>query len=330
MHVLFTTDLLDALFQFLASLVPSGTQLSDPLFVRALVAVQLACIICGGVGSLVVGNRMAFFSDALAHCAFAGIGIGLLVGSLGNLLHDDSVYLSWGIPAIMVTFGICTGLAIAFVRDNTTLASDTVIGVFFAGAIGFGAMILKAINTRSYLSPETFLFGDPLFVNTEDVEVLLLLALATAAILLWIHNRLVFASFSPSLARSRQISVRMCNYIFIVLLAVIVNLCLKTVGALLVNALLVVPAATASNVSRNLRQMFWASVAISMATGFIGPWASWEIRVPGLKQFGWSGTIVVVGVLFFFASMVIPRITRRIRQRIFPEISAAGANLPAA
>src|SRR5207248_6381394 len=159
------------------------------------------------------------------------------------------------------------GLGIAYVRERTALASDTVIGVFFAGAIGFGAMLFKALNARSYMTPENFLFGDPTYVSTVDLLALLVLTLLTGAVLAWIYNQLVFTSFNASLARSRRFSMRLCNYLFIVLLAVIVNLSLKTVGALLINALLVVPAATAGNLSRNLRQMFWLSLGLSLFVG---------------------------------------------------------------
>src|SRR5438874_2315748 len=84
----------------------------------------------------------------------------------------------------------------------------------------------------------------------------------SALLLAWMYNSLVFASFNPSLARSRRVPVRWCNYLFIVLLAVIVNVCLRVVGALLINAMLVVPAAAAGNVARNMKQLFWITVVL--------------------------------------------------------------------
>src|SRR3954469_20492038 len=93
---------------------------------RSLIAVIVVSLICGAVGSLVVGNRMAFFSDALAHCAFAGIALGML-----GLLAVDALKASgyWVLPAVMVAFGVAVGVAIVYVRETTGLASDTVIGV---------------------------------------------------------------------------------------------------------------------------------------------------------------------------------------------------------
>jgi zinc transport system permease protein len=298
---------LDFVTKALADLAPQDSVWSLPNVIQGLFAVVLVCIICGAVGSLVVGNRMAFFSDALAHCAFAGVGIGMLIGIIVGSVKNDA-FDHWGVPLITVLFGMLTGLAIAYVKEKSVLANDTVIGVFFAGAIGFGAMLFKTLNVRSYVSPETILFGDPLYVGSGELLVLFLLFICTAALLFWLYNRFVFSSFNPSLARSRQISMRLFNYVFIVLLALIVNLSLKIVGALLINALLIVPAAAAANISRNMRQMFWLSIFLSLVSGLVGAWCGQTLgfRDPGsgeMVHFGWSGTIVVLSVLLFFLSL---------------------------
>src|SRR5205814_2989121 len=124
--------------------------------------------------------------------------------------------------------------AIAFVREKTGLASDTVIGVFFAGAVGFGGMLFGALS-RTNLSPETFLFGNVLAVYEGDLLWLFGLGVLLVVVLARRYNHFVLTSFNPSLARSRGVPLRWCNYLLIVLLALIVNLCLRAVGALLIN-----------------------------------------------------------------------------------------------
>lgn len=287
----------DAIRQF-CGYFPESTFFSLGFNVRGLLAVILVSLICGAVGSLVVGNRMAFFSDALAHCAFAGVGLGLLIGLLTEAAKEGPFY-RWGLPVLMVGFGILVGAGIAFVREKTALANDTVIGVFFAGAMGLGAVLLKHLSKQTYFNPENFLFGDLMTVNSEDLVLLLVLGIITAGVLAWMYNRLVFTSFNTSLARSRQIPVRACNYLFIVLLALIVNLCLKIVGALLINALLIVPAATAGNLCRNMRQLFWATIGLCLFVGVGGQWLSWDLRIAG-----GGGSIVVLSVFLFFLSML--------------------------
>ncbi len=280
---------------------------------RAVLAVLLVTAICGMVGALVVGNRMAFFSDAMAHCAFAGVALGILLTlALGSGSHPEEFH--WLVPIVMVGFGALVGLAIAFVKENTDLASDTVIGVFFAGAIGFGAMLLTALKQHRAIDPETFLFGSPFFVQDIDFVYLLVLFALVVILLVMRYNQLLLVSFNPSLARSRRISLRLNNYLFILLLALIVNLSIVAVGALLINAMLIVPAATASNVARNLRQMFWITFGISIAAGLSGLYLSsgFAMRLSSGTEieFGPSGTIICVSVLLFFVSMLAPRIRR--------------------
>jgi len=287
--------------------------------VRAFLAVILVSLICGAVGSLVVGNRMAFFSDALAHCAFAGVALGFLL-ALGAGVSDPDAFYDWAVP-VMVLFGVVVGLLIAWVREKTGLASDTVIGIFFAGAIGFGAILLRLVahRTARRFDPETFLFGDPLTVTSAEVVWMLLLLLVTLGMLAWLYNELIFTSFSPSLARSRRLRVRLSQYLFVVLLAVIVNLCLKTVGALLINALLIVPAATASNLSRNLRQYFWMTMGLCLFVGIAGHVLSWEVSVAtargGQISFGAGGIMVVLSVVLFALSVLVARLPRFWLQR---------------
>jgi zinc transport system permease protein len=291
--------------------------------VRALLAILLVSLICGSVGSMVVGNRMAFFSDALAHCAFAGVALGLLLALVTGAQKED--FKSW-IGLIMVAFGVVIGLGIARVREKTSLASDTVIGVFFAGAIGLGAVFMKAVSGRArYFNLENFLFGNPLDATSGDILVLLVLLVPTAVFLFFLYNSLVFTSFNPSLARSRRVPTRLCNYLFIALLGVIVNLCLQVAGALLINALLIVPAATAANLSRNMRQLFWLSTLMCVFVGLGGQFLHWEIRVPepgtnNVIQFGLSGITVVLSVILFFFSMLIKPAMERALLRINPAL----------
>jgi zinc transport system permease protein len=305
---------LDRGIEAFTRLFPPLTFFSFEFNVRATLAVLLVSLACGVVGSLVVGNRMAFFSDALAHCAFAGVALGFLL-ALAAGVHNPPDFAHWVTP-VMVVFGICVGLLIAVVREKTSLANDTVIGVFFAGAIGLGAIILPFVSRRRYFNPENFLFGDPLTVTSQELLYLFALVLVTGIVLALLYNDIVFASFNPSLALSRKVRVRLCNFTFIVLLALIVNLCLQTVGALLINAMLVVPAATTANLCRNMRQLFWCTVGLCLFVGAAGLALSWTITVAASSStnrisFGIGGIMVVLSVLLFFTSMLLgPRLRR--------------------
>ncbi len=293
--------LIDEFVSWFSDLFPPNSWLSFTFNVYALLALILVCFVCGAVGSMVVGNRMAFFSDALSHCAFAGVAVGILLAVAVGVRPAN--FPRWVLP-IMIAFGVLIGVLIAFVRERTSLSNDTVIGVFFAAAIGLGAMLMRIGGRQGLFNLEQFLFGDPLTARGLDIELLLYLAILTALILYFLFNQMVFASFSPSLARSRQMSIRLCHYLFIVLLAVIVNLCVFTAGVMLINAMLLVPAATAALLSRNMRQFFARSVLLCLLLGVGGQWLSWQISsINPNFEVGIGGTIVVLSVLFFFVTL---------------------------
>jgi len=277
----------------------------ETFVLKGVLAVILVCAMCGMLGSMVVGNRMAFFSDAMAHCAFAGVALGYLSVLLSG---GDKALATWVVPLVMVAVGIAVGAAMVYVRDNTGLAHDTVIGVFFALAIGFGAMLYQVLSVKFSFNPESFFFGNLVLIPDEDLFFLIVLAVVVTPLFTWRYNQLVFASFNPTLGRTRGLSLTLNNYLFIIILALVVNLSLKVVGALLINAMLVVPGAAAANLSRNLRQMFWLTFAFCLGSGLLGFALrnTLEVRIGGGAPiaFGPSGVIVVTSVAVFFATMV--------------------------
>lgn len=295
---------LDEAIQQFCSLFPDLSFWSWQHQVRGFLAILLVALVCGAVGSLVVSKRMAFFSDALAHCSFAGVALGLIIGLVFGIVAEE--YRNW-ILLIMVVFGILMGLLIAYVQEQSSLPSDTVIGVFFAAAIGLGAVVMRPLRGRGGFNLENFLFGNPLEVTSLDLIWLALLLVVTAVVLYRHYNTLVFASFNPSLARSRQLPVRFTQYLFIALIGLVINLCLAIVGVLLVNAFLIVPAAASANLCRNMRQLFWSSIAMCLAAGWGGQYLAWEIRIPDPPrppvEFGVGGLIVLLCVLFFVITM---------------------------
>ncbi|MHB1424400.1 MAG: metal ABC transporter permease [Gemmataceae bacterium] len=293
-----------------AGLAPVDSFFAWDFNIKALLALGLVSLCCGAIGSLVVGGRMAFFSDALAHCSFAGISIGFFVflffgPKSGHDANANKLFWDW-VTLIMAVFGVAAGCGIVWVRNVTGLSSDTVIGVFFAGAVGLAAALRDYINDRALFNLEDFLFGNPLLVSSLHLILLICLVVFTVLLLSRIYNNLLLASFNPSLALSRRVPVRLNNYLFIILLALTVNLCLRFVGALLINALLIIPAATAVNLSRNMRQLFWRTIALSFFLSILGQWISWDMEMGGhIRKLGLSGTIVILNVLAFIFSMTL-------------------------
>lgn len=299
-----TAHPLDQLLFRLTQLFPDGNFFAYDWNLRALLALILVGFVCGCVGSLVVAGRMAFFSDALAHCAFAGVSLGfLLFEAILAGVRPASEFWSWVTP-VMIAFGLLVGWLIVVVRERTGLSSDTIIGVFFAAAIGLAALLRKLIVKRDLFNLEDFLFGDPLLIRSADLLLLGSLAVLTPIALYWLYNPLLLAGLDASLARARRIPVSTVQLLFVLLLAVVVNVSLRCVGALLVNALLVVPAATAANFGRNLRQVFWLGIIFSISACVLGHLLAWEVEAATKTKLGIPGAVILLSVLLFLLSLL--------------------------
>ncbi len=297
------TEWLDQLIQALARGAPAGSFFSHGWYLHGLLALVFVSLSCGAVGSLVVGGRMAFFSDALAHCAFASVSVGFVLFTKLLPHGERDEFWSW-VTLVMVVFGMLIGYSIALVRERTGLSSDTIIGVFFAGAIGLAGALRKIMQDRSLFTLEDFLFGDPLLVQPQEIVYLGVMLLAVAVGLAFVYNDLLLVGVSNSLALSRNVRGRLASYLFIMLLALVVNLCVRTVGVLLINALLVVPAATAFNLSRNLRQAFWITIFLCLSCSLGGLWLDWETSMRYNLTLGIPGAIVLLTVAAFVLSIL--------------------------
>ncbi len=228
---------------------------------RALWAVFLIAPMCAAMGVQVVNFGMAFYSDAISHSAFTGVALGIL------LAVDPMIS--------MVVFGIFVGLGITRVREKSELSSDTVIGVFFSFVVALGIVIISA---RKGLTKnlEGILYGDILTITDGEVLWMALLSLAVTIFLIFGYNRLLLLGINRHLARSRGVRVVFYDYLFAILLALVVTVSIRAVGLLLVTALLVIPAATARNLAKNASQMFWYAIGLSFVSGFAGLYLSYR------------------------------------------------------
>ena len=220
----------------------------------ALLAVLLISPLLGALGTVVVANRMAFFSEAVGHAAFTGIAIGVILG-----LADPM----WS----MIGFALVLTLAIAWVRRRGGLSSDTAIGLVMAFTVSLGIVILS--RGGDFARYTNFLIGDMLAISPRDVVWLAALGAVSAGLFLVFFNRLLLATMSPSLARSRTKHAGAAELVFACLLAVVVTCALPWIGILVINALLILPAAAARNLARNTAGFFGWSIAVALVTGVV-------------------------------------------------------------
>lgn len=258
---------------------------TDYGFMRlALLAVLFLAPLLGALGTVVVANRLAFFSEAIGHAAFTGIALGVIFG-LANPL--------WS----MVGFALLLTLAITWVRRRGGLSSDTAIGLVMAFTVSLGIVILS--KGGDFARFTNFLIGDMLGVTAGDVAALGLLAVIVLGLFLVFFNRLLLASVSPALARSRARHPGAAELVFASMLAVVVTFSLPWIGILVINALLILPAAAARNLSRSAAGFFGWSVAVAMVSGVTG------LVVSFYASTATGATIVLVAMAFYLATLLV-------------------------
>ena len=230
---------------------------------NALLALLLMAPLFGLLSTMIVTGRMSFFSDALGHSAFTGIAIGAICGMAAP---------TWA----AVGFSVAFALLFSFVRSRSNQAADTLIGVFSSTAVALGIFV-ATMGGGSFTKYNKYLIGDILSVTPGEIGMLALVLLAV--IIFWVlcANRLTLTAIHPQLASSRGIPVGLSQTLFIVAIAVVVTLSISSVGLLILNSLMVLPGASARNISRNLRQYHGFSVLFALIAGIGGLVASYYL-----------------------------------------------------
>lgn len=255
------------------------------LFMKnALLGVLLVTPIFGLLGTMVVSNRMAFFSDALGHSALTGIAIGVVFGISQPL---------WS----MIFFSVLLSVLILIVKDSNTASTDTIIGVFSSTAVALGIMILSIRG--GFAKYSVYLIGDLLSIGTTDLLILIIVFIVVIVLWFLLFNKLLMISVNQSLARSRGINVRLYDYLFTMIMAVIVTISIQWVGILIISSLLILPAAAARNISKNMRQYHIYSVSIAVVSGLSGLILSY------FQGTATGATIVVISSAFFAVTFLL-------------------------
>lgn len=230
---------------------------------NALLAVVMIAPLFGTLGTMAVDNKMAFFSDALGHSALTGIAIGVVLGWSSQM-------------AAMLLFGILWAVLITFVKQNSKMSADTIISVFSSTSVALGLVVLS--RGGAFARYSSVLVGDVLAVTQSDLLWLLVALAGTFAVWTVLFNPLLLTSVNAPLARSRGVRARLTEYIFTMLVAVAVMVSIRWVGVMLINSLLILPAAASRNVARSAAGYMRISVLIALVCGVTGLIASYYLN----------------------------------------------------
>lgn len=254
---------------------------------NALLAVLIIAPLFGLISTMIVGGRMSFFSDALGHSAFTGIAIGAIAGVAAPTY-------------VAVVFSIVFALLFSLIRHKSHQAADTLIGVFSSTAVALGIFI-ATLNGGSFTKYNKYLIGDILSVTPAEIGMLAIVLLGVIVFYLCCSNKLVLSTIHPQLASSRGVPVGFTQTLFTTAIALIVTLAISWVGLLILNSLLVLPAAISRNIARNLKQYHLISVLITLISAISGLVVSYVLGVSA------GAAICLVLAAFFALSLLLKR-----------------------
>ena len=251
---------------------------------NAFLAILLLTPLLGLLGTMAVNHQMAFFSDALGHSALTGIGLGIILG-----LRNDLV--------AMLVFGIIWAILICVIKQSGSASTDTVISVFSSTSVAAGLLILA--RGGKFAKYSSLLIGDVLAVTPSDLLWLLLALVGTLILWALLYNSLLLTSVDSFLARSRGVKTRLVECAFVVMVAVAVMLSIRWVGVMLINALLILPAAAGRNLARSSRQHAVWSVVLALFSGLLGLTLSYYLDTSA------GASIVLVSALCYAVSLAV-------------------------
>lgn len=222
---------------------------------NALLAVLLVTPCFALLGTMVVNNRMAFFTDVLGHSALTGIAIGVILG-----IHDPTL------P--MIILAVVLAVSINLLKNITKTSIDTVLGVFMAFLVALGIVILS--RAGGFVKYTSYLIGDILAVSPQQITWFFTITIVVLGYWYIAGNALILTSVNPSLAHSRRVNTFLIETSFTILLALVVIVSIRLVGILIINSLLVLPAAASRNFARNMHSYTLGAVIISILSGITG------------------------------------------------------------
>ena len=276
-------------YAFIDTILPFGWL--EPNFMKnAFLAVLVAAPLFGTLGSFVVSNKMSFFSDAIGHSALTGIAFGVLLG-----IKEPMV--------AMVGFSLILGFAIITVKTKGKSSADTIIGVFSSTSVALGLVLLSA--TGNFARYQKYLIGDILSITPREIALLVVVAVVTAIVWILLYNKMLLTNLHRTLAKSRGIPVFATEQILALLTALIVTTSIRWTGLLIINSLLVLPAAAARFVTRNTRSYLLMAIIISVVSSILGLALSYYIGAAS------GATIVLVNGAIFLVCLGIGTLGKR-------------------
>ena len=255
----------------------------DDFFTRALIAGVGIAIIAGPLGCLVIWRRLSYFGDTLSHSALLGVTLAYAFSMNITL----SVFIISSVVAILLIN----------LQKRTKLAGDSLLGLLAHSTLAIGLVLIGFLSSIRF-DLMGLLFGDILAVTTDDIALVWIGGIIILGILYFIWKSLFSATVNYDLAAAEGMRPEISNLIFTLLLAGVIALSIKMIGALLITGLLLIPAAIARNLSNSPKQMIIIAILAGIASVILGLFTSLELNTSS------GPSIIVVSLALFILSLI--------------------------
>jgi zinc/manganese transport system permease protein len=260
--------------------------LSFPFMQRAILGGILLGLLGGLLGGFVVLRKLSMLGNTLSHVALIPVVI--------------SALFQWPMTLCLIGFIILTGVAILYLIDQTNLGSDTILGIVVAGSVALGMIGFTLVQGyRGNLL--SILFGDILAISNLDLIILSLLLIVTIISLAGTLPQQILLTFNPELAKVQGVLVEPYRYGFIILLSLMIALTIRSVGILLVNAFLVIPAATAQLICNEFLPFLTVAAGLGAVSSVTG------MMISGIWNLPSGPSIVLVQLISFIVTIIFNR-----------------------
>lgn len=260
--------------------------LTSNFILYAYLAIILIGFSASYFGVFIVQRKLSFLGNGLAHAAFGGVALGIL-------LDTQPIYVA-------IPFTVIISILITYFKEKSSLSSDTLIGVFFSFAFALGIIFLSMKETYT-TDAFTYLFGSILSINSTDIIILAFMAGFTYLTFFRYWSRWAYSTFDNELAIADKLPVRFDNYVLSISISLIIVVSVKIIGIVLISSYLVLPAAIARIYSRTFFQMTILSIVIGITTGLVSIVLSVIVDLPT------SAVIIVFQSIIFLISLVIKK-----------------------
>lgn len=260
---------------------------------RALIAALFTGLMAPAIGVFIVQRRMSLLGDGLGHIAIAGVGLALLTGAAPT--------------PVAIAVCVVGAVIIELLRQSGKASGDVGLAILFYGGLATG-VLLAGLSGRGSGSLSQYLFGSLTSVNSEDLILIVSLAVVVLALVIGLGPQFFAVSVDEAFARAQGLPTRTLNVVLIIIAALTVALSMRTVGLMLVSALMVIPVTTAHNLVVGFRRGLWMAMLVGAVVSLGGVAGSYYLDSPS------GASIVVLAILVFIATLPLRNLLQRHRR----------------